>query len=351
MRSAALLCLLLGPVAALAAQSPAERTYIAMKQDSDIYLGEGVAELKDFDGDKLKARSAAKERARGDLAANVSVEVKSLSSEKLESKDGKVSEELKSQSSSQADLKLDNVKYVELDEYPEPGQVTVLASLNKEDYRRQLAGKTTPVYRPEYGIKLDAWGLSLPSFNTIEDSGTNAANLPLAGGNGSSSNSNSNGATTGSTGDTPGIGMEFVWKDFSLGLDYYSKDMQVYLYHPSAGNYDRITDGLSLAMVSLGWQWIPWDWRVQPFFPVGLDGAFSDFNYFQAYGAGAFAGAGLRYWPSDSFSIELSWRYLQGFNDADYEKAGQPMLLRPGQQADFSLTGQQTRAAIQWSGF
>jgi hypothetical protein len=344
-RCLAALALALVPWTAFAAMSPAEHAYITMKQDADLFVGEGVAEVKDFDSHAGAALAAAKQKARADLAESIHVHVSSEMTDKTQAKDGQVKEEISSESKSRSDLDLEGVKYLELRDYPEAGQMTVLASLSKEDYRRQLAGKATHVYRPEYGIKLEAWGLSLNSFNTIENTGMNApTNLPLAPG------SQTNGSTS-STGNTPGIGMEFVWKDFSLGLDYFSKDMQVYLYQPGPKDYLAVTDGLSLAMVSLGWQWIPWDWRVQPFVPVGFNGAFSNFNYFQTYGLGVFAGVGLRYWPSDSFSIEISWRYLQGLNTSDYEKDGQALHLGPQQDASFSLTGQQTRAAIQWSGF
>src|SRR5258708_6643732 len=146
---------------ALSGEAPASkaatmRAYMYIKEDSDRFVGEGVAELKEFDGDSVKALAAAKERARGDLASNVRVQVSSDTAEKLESKNGKVTEELKSESKSHADVALENVKYMEFKDFPEKGQMTVLASLSKEDYRRQLAGKKVSVYLPENSLRFGA---------------------------------------------------------------------------------------------------------------------------------------------------------------------------------------------------
>src|SRR5258708_3633608 len=109
--------------------SAAMASYVYIKQNSDLFVGEGTAKTSEFGDDQAKALDAAKERARADLASSVKVRIKSETSEKLESKDSKVSEEIKSQSQSQADVSLENVKYMEFKDFPGKGQVTVLASL------------------------------------------------------------------------------------------------------------------------------------------------------------------------------------------------------------------------------
>jgi hypothetical protein len=337
-----ILVLLLGGAALHAAD--AGKRYLKLKDDSDLFVGEGVVELKEFKDDGLKALEAARERARGSLASSIQVRITSETNEELKNgKDGS-SEELSSKSKSLSDLVLENIHSEDFVDFPEKGRITVLSYVSKEDYRRQLAGKAVRFYRPEYGLKLAVWGLSLGSFSTIEDSGTSNG-APV----GYSSNGN-NGGGSGS-GLTAGFGLEFVWKDFSFGVDQYRKDMSLYVYDPALKNYSVSSDGLGLWMASLGWQYIPWNTRVQPFFPLGVHIAQSSWNMYMAGAAAASVGAGLRYWPSDAFSFEVGFRYLQGFWGNPYLKDGEPLRLRTDQNADFNLTGSQTRVAIQWSGF
>jgi hypothetical protein len=150
---------------------------------------------------------------------------------------------------------------------------------------------------------------------------------------------------------TAGFGLEFVWRDLSFGFDEYRKDEPLYVFDPTTKTYSQNSDGLGLWMSSASWQYIPWNWRVQPFFPVGVHVGQSSWNMYMAGAAAASVGAGLRYWPSDAFSFEVAFRYLQGFWGNPYMKDGQPLRLRSNQNADFNLTGSQTRVAIQWSGF
>jgi hypothetical protein len=318
MRWVALVFLLLGPRAAFAAQSPAEHTYIAMKQDSDIFLGEGVAELKDFDGDKLKTRAAAKERALGDLAANVSVEVKSQSSEKLESKDGKVSEELKSQSSSQADLKLDYVKYVELDEFPGSGQVTVLASLDKEDYRRQLAGKAVKVYRPEFGFRISGV-LGLPDTADLH---LDQDHHP--------------------GGDPAGVGLDIVLQSFYFGYQ---------IQFDQTGGTDQNPKSYTINALHLGYDWVPWAWRVQPFVPIQVQYSYWDMDPSFAQTIEASAGLGLRFWANDTVAFQVQAAWDQGlWGGAIYQSGGNSLTVN-GHDAHVAMTGPQFGAGITWSGF
>lgn len=344
------LALLLASTLPLRAAEDAEelnRRYLKLKDSADYYLGEGVAKVSEFDGDGLKALEAARERARASLASSVRVRITSETKEHSKAGSEGSSESVESKSASLADVVLENVRVEDFVGLPQAGQVTALALLDKADYRRQLAGKSTPVYRPQYGIKLAVWGLSLPSFDKIENSGTangQPTDAPLANSGGGSSDSGS--------GIAPGYGLEFVWKDFSVGFDFYRKNTSLYVYDPALDHYEVKTDGLGLWMGSLGWQYIPWNWRVQPFFPLGIHGGGAGWTMYSAFSMAASAGAGLRYWPSDAFSLEVSYRYFQGFNSAVLTKDGVPLRLRKGQpDADFTLTGSQTRVAIQWSGF
>lgn len=322
------------------------KRYLSVKDDSDLYVGEGSAALKDFGGDGFKALAAARERARAGLAAAVRVRIVSETREESKSGPNGSTETVESKSASLADVVLENVRYEDFPGLPAEGQVSSLAIVSKADYRRQLAGKAVAIYRPQWGLKLAVWGWSLPGIEAIENSGTvNGAptDAPFNG------YTNSGGAANGSS-TNPGFGLEFVWRDFSLGVDYYRKELGLYVYDDIMGKYGVRTDGITVAMASVGWQYIPWNWRVQPFVPVGVHLAHTSLFQGQAIVGAASAGLGLRYWPSDAFSFEIGARYFQGFNTERFQGNG-PIYLRKGQEATFNLSGPQMRAAIQWSGF
>jgi hypothetical protein len=295
-------------------KSAAMKSYMYIKEDSDRFVGEGVAELKDFEGDALKAAAAAKERARGDLASNVRVQVTSDSSEKTESKDGKVTEELKSASQSHADVALENVKYMEFKDFPDQGQVTVLASLNKEDYRRQLAGKAIPLYRPKYGLRLN-----FSEFVPTQDPNGNFTN------------------------GLHSLGLDLQWMDWVAGLSSYG----------SNGGQEGY-----MILAELGYDWTPWASRFQLYVPLRLKGGFvqeydsSNNNPGDAGGSGganayyaAAGGLGLRFWPNDSLSVDLNAMWVQGLNTAKPDKPNGSDLKA------FTLTGPEFQAGISWSGF
>lgn len=338
-----LLLALLALGASLRAADNGSKRYLKLKDSADAYVGEGVAKLAEFDGDGLKALEAARERARGSLASAVRVRIVSETREQSSSGPEGSTETVESKSASLADVILENVRIEDFIGLPAEGQVTALAIVSKEDYRRQLAGKAAPLYRPQYGLKLAVWGWSQPSIEAIENTGTmNSAptDAPVnMGGNGASGSS-----------VAPGFGLEFVWRDFSLGLDYYRKELGLYLYDDKLNQYNVRSDGISIAMASLGWQYIPWPWRVQPFVPFGVHVANVNLFQGQVIAMGASAGLGIRYWPSDAFSFELCVRFLQGLNTQRFQGGG-PIYLRKGQEAEFNLTSPQARVAIQWSGY
>jgi hypothetical protein len=281
------------------------KSYMYIKEDSDRFVGEGIAALKDFDGDPAKAMAAAKEKARGDLGSNVRVEVKSDTSEKIESKDGKVREEIKSESVSHADVALENVKYMEFKDFPEEGQVTVLASLEKEDYRRQLAGKAVAVYAPEWGVKI-----STGTFYLLQNSKPD---------------------------DTPQVlGAELVWNSWNFGFDAGS---------PSAPT--------TYGMLHLGYDWTPCKTRFQPYLPLRLIYGAIFFNnqdnsvatvqepgQFFGYGAGL----GFRFWPTDSFAI-----FLQNTWDGAINKSFSSYEGIPVEKG--LLYGGEASLGLMWSGF
>ncbi len=347
----ALLCLDMPAFAASASEKQALKSrldYLDIKDDNDLYVGQGAATLKDK-GDWDKAELAATAAARASLAEAIEVRIQSQVTDKLEGNSESVTASTTAITKTESDLKLANVQLKALRDFPSEGTLTVLAYLSKADYRRQLAGKSVAIYRPQYGLKLAVWGWSLPSIEKIEDSGTvngPPTDAPLNGGN----NNSGGGGGGGGSSTAPGLGLEFVWQSFSLGLDFYRKELSLYRYDDILNQYNIKTDGISVAMVSLGWQYIPWNWRFQPFVPLAVHVAHVNLFQGEVLATAASAGLGLRYWPSDAFSFELCGRYLQGFNNERFQGNG-PIYLRKGKEAEFSLTGPQIRAAIQWSGF
>jgi hypothetical protein len=337
------------PVTILSAKdSPAEHLYMTMKQNQDLFVGEGTADISDFQGKPLDALAAAKERARADLAANIKVHVSSQVTENLESKDGKSSEEIKSQSKSQADIDLQNVKYIEMRDYPEQGEMTVLASLGKEDYRRQLAGKGVAVYRPENGLRVNFGGYR-PSFlgdylTELPDSsamvtGTNAVgggfNVPL------------------------NFGVDVVWRDFVIGLAVAHFDEGIYTYdtgpktQTNAPGWNTTDFSATFVQAQLGYDWTPFSWRLQPFIPVRLE----DIEAFLSGANGNLidlsAGLGLRFWPNDSLALELVGVYHQGLNSFTMNNYGGPFRIdaNPSDFVTVSSTGFEAKVGILWSAF
>ncbi len=284
----------------------ATRAYLYIKQNEDLFVGEGLATLKEFSGDEVKAKTAARERAKATLADSIRVNVKSEITEKLQLKDGKVSEDLESVSTSKTDLFLENVKYLELQDYPSSGKITVLASLSKHDYRRQLAGKKVSVYLPEKGLR----------FKIVGD------------------------AYTWLKSTDPGLdlGLEFIMTSYMVGFDLVSHELK----NPN-GTFGKSSFGITRASGLIGYNWAPWTQRIQVYFPLRLE-------YQHVFGNasadlfGASGGLGLRIWPNDTLALDLTGRYSVGINKVN---------LTMGEGASYisSLDGLELDVGILWSGF
>ncbi len=317
----------------------AMKSYMFIKEDSDRFVGEGVAATGDFAGDRLKAAAAAKERARGDLAANIRVNVSSDTSEKLESKDGKVSEELRSESKSHAELALENVKYMEFKDFPDSGQITVLASLAKEDYRRQLAGKSVRVYAPENGFRILGGVKVGANIGNVGD----AVPAHFWGPGGSI---------------YPVVGFDFFHNGWVAGLDLEASSPNDLLrqdnnWDPKTGLYSNFSPGYAFFGLNIGRDFTPWQVKRQIYFPVRLKYAFTHidpFNRLDLFGGSA--GLGYRFWPTDGLALNLQVMWTQGFNSSPLVRSdGSTLLAAPGRDATLDLTGLESTFGITWSGF
>jgi hypothetical protein len=301
-----------------ASTSVAMKAYLALKQDPELYVGEGTVDLKDFDGSP-KALDAARSRAQASLAEAVHVRITSETRESLKSEDGKVSEKIESQAKSKADLELENVKLMELLNFPEDGQATVVASLSKEDYRRQLAGKAVLLYSPENGLRLS---------------------MGFLGGDG----------WTGGNND-PILGLDIYWHSLIAGVSLYNQRI-TYQLSPTPGVLEE-AKLYRLWDLSLGYDWVPRHWKLQPYVPLRLNYQLVNATPYIAHLFGASAGLGLRYWATDSFAFDLGWRYTLGFNQSPLtnDAGAQYYDYKAGAGKNATLTGQGISLGLLWSGF
>jgi hypothetical protein len=287
--------------------------YNHLKDDSALYVGEGQAKASEFGGDEAKARQAARERAREDLAQAVRVQIQSSTQESIQSKDGQVHEALSSQGQSQADVALENVKVRDFKDFPHAGEQTALAYVGKEDYRRQVAGKKVQVFRPEWGLKAKTvFG------NTAFEAEDYEKGLCL--------------------------GLELLFRDFILGVDGAHDHRDLLLASGLQTGVDyKFTD------LELGYNWAPWAMRFQPFIPLRLGdqlitlNALADQPSVQGALLYAGAGAGLRYWPTDAFALEASLIYRKGLSTLSLEQ--------PGLSINADISGLQASVGLLWSGF
>jgi hypothetical protein len=355
-----LILLLVLLAAPLAAANPAKR-YLSLKDDADLFVGEGAADLKEFGGDGLKALEAAKERARAALASSIQVRITSETTETSSNGKGGSTEEIQSRSRSLSDLVLENTHLEDFVDFPDKGRITVLATVSKEDYRRQLAGKAVKVYRSQYGLRLGVWGMALPSTEALLASGQAypADGKPVTMGGedsnvfvGTGGNNSGNGQLKGGGGIPIGFALEFIWRGFVASLNMQAREAELYVLSKDSSRYFVTGSNITLAMAQLGYDWEPWAWRLQPFFPLRLNVANSSWNQYMAVATGASAGAGLRYWPNDSLSFEVSFRAMVGISGSEYtQDDGRVLKVRQNQAPRLDLSGSQTLVALQWSGF
>jgi hypothetical protein len=299
---------------AFAGESMAMKTYLHLKEDDSIYMGEGVADAKDFPS-VAKALEAARQSAKGSLAEAIHVRVNSATTEKLSSEDGKDHASIQSSTQSQSDVAIENIKYIEFTDFPDKGQETVVARVSKEDYRRQLAGKKVSVYLPEHAMKIRTmldgpdWlvGHYQPGLN---------------------------------------LGMELLWGPWMIGGDWENDTVQSTNNHSFMQPTGYSDPNISRFGLSAGYNWTPWAVRFQPYFPLRLHYQWANTGQLTANLAGASAGLGFRWWPADSFAVDLCGRYVAGFNTVQMQPF--PAGYNPLQA---SLTGIQIELGLLLSSF
>jgi hypothetical protein len=325
----------------LSAADPGAKRYLAIKEDGDLYVGEGVAELKEFPASELKALEAARERARAALGGAIQVRVRSeISEQSSQGKEGS-SEELSAKSSSIADLVLENVHSEDFIGLPKEGRITVLAWVSKEDYRRQLAGQKVPVYRHQWGFKAGIGPARIDSVAVLMDSVKDYVS-PIG--------------IRGTVDKSPiafAPMVELGWQGWALGLQSWGLQIDTYDYSGSnGGGPGRHDYSFNALLFQAGYDITPWAWRLQPYAPLRLEGASVSLGPYSTFLSSATAGGGLRFWATDSLAVEAAGSYRFGLNSSTFvDKAGQELRLGSGAVPSISLSGFQLLAGLRWSGF
>lgn len=338
------LWLLLALALPLGAAEAAAKRYLSLKEDGDLYVGEGVVELKEFPSSELKALEAARERARAALGNAIQVRIRSEISETSSSGKGGSSEELSAKSSSLTDVVLENVHSEDFLNFPKEGRITVLAWVSKEDYRRQLAGQKVPVYHHQWGFKVGTGPMRIGSVGDLMDSVKDYIS-PIG--------------IRGTVDKSPiafPLAVELGWRGWALGLQSWSLQIDTYDFGNSSGTTtsspNRHDYSFNALLFQVGYDVAPWSWRLQPYAPLRLEAAMVNFGPYNANLAAATAGLGLRFWATDSLAIEAAGSYRVGLNSSTLvSRSGEELKLGSGAIPTISMTGFQGQAGLRWSGF
>jgi hypothetical protein len=221
-------------------------------------------------------------------------------------------------SRSLADVVLQGLHDEVFEGLPHAGAVTVVSSISRLDYRRQLAGKAPRLWQADWGLRLGLgyyWPTSLDSaHDALEGPGGVSA-----------------------SGDSVhlGYGLGLLWHDWALDIGFEA---------PNWGG---------LQWAQLGYEWVPWPTRVQLFAPLKLEleGAQQGANA-SAFSWGGVAGAGLRCWVTDGLALELLAQWHQAaLQGAFLDGQGKGVYDAGGRQAQLATTGYDLRASVLWAGF
>ncbi len=327
------------------------------ESDSDFFVGKGLADSKDYKGDPLKALLKAREDARAELALNVQSVIRSKFSEKISVVGGKTVEEFTSESSAESKVALRNLAYREYVDYPSEGQVTVLAFITKSDYRRMLAGLDLRVFHPENGVSLDVVYREFEGLNKLLDASAKAQAAATP----NPTYNNLGKATIGPFSPYPTLGLEAHWFELYADFSYTHGDIGLFDYDwAQSKDYHNSVHSLNIFQFGLGWDYIPKEWRLQPFFPLRVKSAWMELRsdsasasaQYTAWLFGASVGAGLRFWVNDKFSLEAVSAWDQGLNQAELSGSQGPILLGIGERAPaVDMSGYEMTLRIRYSGF
>jgi hypothetical protein len=317
----------------LAALSP-PREYEAIKQDDSLYWGEGVARLGDHGGDPLETERAALLQARGALAEAIEVRISVITSDIIVGGSKAAREMLSTKSSSVSLAELVNVKTRTYPAYPGPDDITVLATITKDDYRRLLGGRLDD--SPHAALDLFLGGQIL----------THAQDLSQAMGQGA--------------GSQPRVALP----GFEISFGSWATDFSAFSYDVNGGTWDprelQFTPNstqpwhghLQLFRGGFGYNWVLGHSRWQPYVPLRLECQWMSLS---EVGNGTYPGAaggiGLRYWFNNNFAIDLRGLWHQGFEGPSAVKdprdpSGGNLMIFPPQVVSMNLDGPELVLAV-----
>ncbi len=330
-----------------AAANENEKVYQGLMGDSALYTGEGIVALDAYGSDLGKARSSARERARASLVESIKVRVVSQVKDTQSSGPGGEKQTIESQSVSIADLEVEEIRYDYFENFPKKGQLTVVASLGKADYERQLVGKRASRFRPEWGLGVV---YQFSTYFYFDEFFKEQSRRIQSGAYILKPGINTPGGST--TDSVQGIGLQFRYREFSLLIsNELIEGLTVATYDSTVGQYGLETKNLEIIGAELGWDYAPWALRLQPYLPlrarlhhVGLGG-------YDAWVTGLATGLGLRYWASDSFFLDFSGRYVQSLNRAELQRQGRPISTGPASNVAWCLSAAQWQVNLTWTGF
>jgi len=319
--------------------------YKGLMSDSDLYVGEGQVTLDDYAGDLMKAQSAGRERARGNLAEGIRVKIRSVVTDTQVS-DGKTStQKIEAQSQSVAELELENIQYKYLINFPENGKLTTLASLTKEEYQRQMDRRVL-AYRPHRALRLHAGSIILQSMekmNAYDNFPSGLSPQPMVSGAPSQS--------------FVSYGADFYWDAWFVGASISSGSKHPVLYDPTdpynQSGYRESTELFNIYHFRAGWEYTPWATRLQLVVPLQVEYALLDWYAYGAQGFGVAGGAVARFWASDRTAFDFGVKWHQGLGSVPIKRNnnGYELQFKPGVPALFALDGPEVVVGAIWNGF
>jgi hypothetical protein len=315
-----------------AAAARAEAGYQALKEDPSLYFGEGAARLDEHGGDPLAAEQAALVAARASLAEAIETRISVLTTDILVGGSKAAEERVSSRSRSASVVKLVNIRTRTFTDRPRGGEITVLAYITRDDYRRLLGGRLDDSPHAALTVMLG------------EHVMVNAGDLGPALGIGQSAPS-------------------FLLPGFEVAFGPWTAGFSAFSYRLIGGAWDPknlvSTPGspwhgnLQFMRAGLGFDWRLGKARFQPYVPLRLECQWLDISEYVARAfPGGSAGVGLRYWLNTHAALDLRGIWHQAFQGPSTspdlaDPAGSSFMIFPPRAVTMNLDGPELLIGLQ----
>jgi hypothetical protein len=324
----------LGSTCLHADEAAAPQAYADIKSDLSLHLGEGSAALGDFRGNPFEAERAALAQARASLAESIQVRVSVLTSDTVIAGSKEANQVLESRSHSVSVVNLEDISTRAFLNYPEAGDLSVLAWITDKDYHAVLGARLDD--SPHGGLEIMAGYYALSDLVSLTSS--------QPGGAGSLQASPLKNLTP--------FGLEFSRGPYLFGLEVAFMTPSFIQWVPDqagqGGSYTLASfQGAGMAAAWLGYDWAPWKWRIQPYIPLRAKAGLIQFAPWNSKFFGAAAGLGLKLWLSNHVAIDLQGLWNAGPEEAiGNSGGGTPLQLSPTQNAQISVDGFEAHAGL-----